>query len=583
MKSKIERIDDIPLLVAGFEKSELSQLLNHYFPDHGNWQGTDGGKVTVGFLTYILSCSDHRISYVEDWAKDRIITLRHCLGDKDLRSKDFTDDKLTNLLERFSDEERWSKFEHAHNQRLINVYQLELGEEPIRLDAMITQSHRSISEDGADFQYGHSKQHRADLPQLKTMVASLDPMAMPLFSLTVSGNTADDVLYLPVLKELLANLDLTYQLFVGDSKMGSIAVRSYLDKHQQYYLVPLSKKQCSEEELNTYLTNQRQEPKELIEITKTSKTDKINEADKSDEIKAKGFEIAAEVEDKESGHKWTERRIVVYSPAYANRQKLAFENRLNSAKADLTVLLQAKQGRKKLTTYDQVHVAVQQVLRKYKLTKLMEVSINETITNKKIRAYGNRPERVETTSEFQLQFAVNEKLKQEYLNRLGWRVYACNAPKDQLSTKQAILCYRNEYRIEHKFDELLNRITALMPVLLKKPHRIKALIRLLLLALKYVSLIQHQVRSKLNATKQKIKELYPGNPGRSTDKPSTSLILGAFRNIHLNIVSVDNNIYINISDLKPIQLKILDLLNFKTEIYRGFKQLSFSYFDFSEI
>ena len=120
MKSKVERVDDIPLLVAGFEKSELSDLVNHYFPDHGNWQGTDGGKVTIGFLTYILSCSDHRISYVEDWAKDRIITLRHCLGDNDLRSKDFTDDKLTNLLERFSDEERWSKFEHAHNQRLIN-------------------------------------------------------------------------------------------------------------------------------------------------------------------------------------------------------------------------------------------------------------------------------------------------------------------------------------------------------------------------------------------------------------------------------------------------------------------------------
>ena len=95
---------------------------------------------------------------------------------------------------------------------------MELGEEPIRLDAMITQSHRSISEDGADFQYGHSKQHRADLPQLKTMVASLDPIAMPLFSLTVSGNTADDVLYLPVLKELLANLDLTYQLFVLRSR-----------------------------------------------------------------------------------------------------------------------------------------------------------------------------------------------------------------------------------------------------------------------------------------------------------------------------------------------------------------------------
>ncbi|MEM6698376.1 MAG: hypothetical protein AAF599_08270, partial [Bacteroidota bacterium] len=41
------------------------------------------------------------------------------------------------------------------------------------------------------------------------------------------------------------------------------------------------------------------------------------------------------------------------------------------------------------------------------------------------------------------------------------------------------------------------------------------LTRLLLLALKYVSVIQHRVRSELKATKQKIKELIPGNPGQA--------------------------------------------------------------------
>lgn len=129
-------------------------MLEQHFPDHGNWQGTNGGKVTVGFLTYILSCSDHRISHVETWATQQILTLGYCLGEADLRVKDFTDDKLTNLLERFSNESAWAAFEHAHNRRLINVYQLSVQEEPIRLDAMITQSHRSAS---GEFQYGHSK------------------------------------------------------------------------------------------------------------------------------------------------------------------------------------------------------------------------------------------------------------------------------------------------------------------------------------------------------------------------------------------------------------------------------------------
>lgn len=108
------------------------------------------------------------------------------------------------------------------------MYNLALASEAIRLDAFITQSHR---EPTTDFQRGHSKQHRADLPQLKTMVATLDSLAMPLYSLTVSGNTSDDVLYLPVLEKLVEGLQLHNQLFVGDSKMGSLDIRKPLIRH----------------------------------------------------------------------------------------------------------------------------------------------------------------------------------------------------------------------------------------------------------------------------------------------------------------------------------------------------------------
>lgn len=44
-----ERVDDISLLLAELEKSNLSSLLTEQFRDHGNWQGVEGGKVTVLF------------------------------------------------------------------------------------------------------------------------------------------------------------------------------------------------------------------------------------------------------------------------------------------------------------------------------------------------------------------------------------------------------------------------------------------------------------------------------------------------------------------------------------------------------
>ena len=81
-----------------------------------------------------------------------------------------------------------------------------------------------------------------------------------------------------------------------------------------------------------------------------------------------------------------------------------------------------------------------------------------------------------------------------------------------------------------------------MPVYLNKANRIniKALIRLLLIALKYVSLIQMQVRQKLENTKQTLKELYPGNPGRKTDKPTTKMLLKAFEYITLVIITIEH-------------------------------------------
>lgn len=569
METRIERVDDIPLLVAEFEKSGLSDLLNEHFPDHGNWAGTDGGTTIVTFLTYILSCGDHRLSQVETWASERIETLRYCFNKPEMERKDFTDDKLAALLERFSDIDKWSSFEKAHNQRLIHMYDLNCKEEAIRLDAMLTQSHRKESE---EFKLGHSKQHRADLPQLKTMVATLDPMAMPLCSLTVSGNTADDVLYLPVIKELLLSLDLSEQLFVGDSKMGSMEIRSYIHRNNQYYLTPLSKKQCSRVQLAAYLNNK---PNELVEI--------YSENDKGpSKLKAQGFEQIANIEDQENGVCWKERRIIVYSPAFGERQKAAFIERLGKAINELSLVLQSKQGRKKLNDPVQIQFKVQKIITKYRVKEFINVTIEEKQRTKTIRAYGNRPERKEQVKDFELAVKINQDAKEEHLQTLGWRAYACNAPQERLDTQKAILCYRNEYRIEHKFDELINRITALMPVFLQKPNRIKALIRLLLLALKFVSLTQYKVRQELKNTKQNIKELYPGNPSRATDKPTTNMILKAFKNISLSIVSVENKIYVKISDLKPVQAQILKLLNLDPEIYLGINKLSFSYFDFSE-
>ncbi len=476
-----ERVDDIPLLVAKLEQSQLSEYINHYFPDHGNWSGLDGGKVAVGFLTYVLSCGDHRLSRVEDWVAERLHTLGHCLSYPELSAKDFTDDRLGALLDKLSDEEQWDNFEGAHNKNLIHLYNLAPSQEAIRLDAMLVQSFR---EEGENFKLGYSKQHRADLPQLKVMVATLDPLSMPLSSTIVSGNKADDGLYLEVVKKLEQSMGSKSQLFVGDAKMGSMENRAYLHKQGQYYLHPLSKVQCSADQLATYLEDQ---PDEFVQIFADEK-----DAAQPPVLKAKAFEIQQDCYCKDLDLQWTERRIIAYSTSYGEQQNRKLEQRMAKAKEDLGKLLEARQGKKKLKTKAAIELAVEQLLKKHKVHAFMEVQVKEELHSIPVRKYGKRPAGFKEIRSFSLAVQTNKEALEKHRRNLGWRVYATNAPVEYLSTKQALICYRQEYRIEHKFNELLNKITALMPVYLHKNNRIEALIRLLLLALKFVSVIQFE-------------------------------------------------------------------------------------------
>jgi len=427
---------------------------------------------------------------------------------------------------------------------------------------MITQSHR---ETGGDFQIGYAKQHRADLPQMKTMLATVDPFAVPLCSLTVAGNEADDGLYLPVIQELDQTLSIKHQLLVGDSKMGSIDNRAGIHALSHYYLTPLSKVQCSLAQLEKYLSAKPEKLKVL----------EVEDKDKSAIIKAKAFEVIESVSNTDGSLIWDERRIIVYSPTYGESQTKKLDKKLLKAQTELDVLLEPKQGRRYPKTYDEAQKSVNEIIKSNKVKGLIDVQITEIKTEKQVRAYGSKPAKTRIITKFDLSYSTNEVALQKHINLMGWRAYACNAPQDKLSTLDAVQCYRNEYRIEHKFDELLNRVTALMPVYLNKPNRIKALIRLLLLALKHVSLIEMQVRTKLEDTAQELKELYPGNPGRATNKPTIKMLLKAFEYLTLVIMPVGDQMIVKLTDLKPIQRKILDLLNIKDNSYLKLEQIVF--------
>ena len=150
---------------------------------------------------------------------------------------DFTDDRLTILLRKLSHSATWSQIERELNTNTINIYDLSV--EQIRLDATTMSGHHLVSESGL-FQFGHSKDDPS-LAQIKVMLASLDPLGMPLATTVVSGEQADDGLYRPIFKQVSQNLGRSGLLWVGDCKMSSIETRGLIQSQQHYYLAPLSR------------------------------------------------------------------------------------------------------------------------------------------------------------------------------------------------------------------------------------------------------------------------------------------------------------------------------------------------------
>lgn len=197
-----EPVEDRPILIAKLEQMKIRELTERHFKPHGNWQGCSLGTLMVVWLTYILSEGDHRMSEVQEWVAARTNTLGLCLK-TDIRPENVSDDRLAIALNLLGIDENWQTFERDVTQGLLRVYDLKGNR--VRLDSTSGSGYWQVTENGL-FQFGHSKDHRPDLPQFKVMLASLDPLGLAVGVQVVSGQKPDDPLYIPAIDQVRQNV-----------------------------------------------------------------------------------------------------------------------------------------------------------------------------------------------------------------------------------------------------------------------------------------------------------------------------------------------------------------------------------------
>ena len=539
-----ERVDDIPLLLEQMQRMGLPTLFDDHFPTHGNWTGLSLGWVSTIWLSSMLSRGDHRMVHVEPWVAKRLWPLRVTTSQA-VRRVDCTDDRLESVLRRLRNDTRWAAFESALNQHTVRVY--DLAAERVHVDSTSASVYATVSEGGL-FQFGHSKDDRPDLPQVKVMQAVLDPLGMPLATDVVSGERADDPLYRPCIARVQASVGRHGLLYGGDCKMAARDTRARIAAAGDFYLCPLPQVQLAEGEFDTAL--------EALCKGEHTLSSVVREGPKGQpELIAEGYEYPVARSQQGNGkvESWTERRLVVRSVRQAHAAEVALRARVAKALAQIEALNQRGRGKKRCETVSALRQAVVAIVQRYGVEHLVWFRLTPHVTSRPVRAYRGQPARVDHDRHATIEVRVDEAALEATIGRLGWCVYGTNQPRASLSLAQAVLAYRSAYQVERSFGRLKGRPLSLTPMYGQRDDHATGLIRLLSIVLRVLTLLECVGRRQLATEGAQLAGLYAGNPRRETARPTAERLLEALRDITLTIMAGPQRADRHVTALSPLQ------------------------------
>jgi transposase len=462
-----------------------------------------------------------------------------------------------------SQQEVWQAIEQELSEQCIQVY--ELPTEVVRCDTTTVSGYHTVEEGGV-MQFGHSKGDPT-LPQFKLSTATLDlgGLGMPVATAVVSGEMADDGLYVGMVTRTVETLKKTGLLFVGDCKMSSLRNRQEIAAKGQYYLAPLALTGETAKSLPSWIDSgiEKQAAGALVQVARENERGEI-------ELKAQGYEFDRILPGATAGGgEVVERVIIVHSPVYARRQENALEKNLDRAHQAIAALTPPPgRGKRQITQESEIQAAIAQLEKQYPVEGLLEVTYEcqtriETRYVGRGRGSAERERREMTHVRYQITSVVRrESAIAAAKQRMGWKAYVTNAPKTRLVLEETVLCYRNQYRIEHIYKRIKSHLN-IEPLFVQRDDQIQGLTFLLTLGVRVLTLLEFVVRRGLQATKTKLSGFIPGNSNKKTDQPTAPKILKAFSGLTVTTIKdrFGKVLLCSLQTLSTAQKTILQILD----------------------
>lgn len=563
-----ERVDDIPLLMGFMQKMRLPSILEQHLGSHHLHEGLPNGDLMTVWLAFILSQASHCKVHVQQWANQHIHTLQSLLG-VPLRPVECSDDRLSIITRRLQEAD-WAQLEADLWTHSCEVYEIPVQQ--CRLDATTTYGYHAVTDDGL-MQYGHSKDHRPDLPQLKLMAAAALPSGFPIACDIVPGNSADDPLYLPLIDRVRSQFNRRGLLYSGDCKMAAIEIRADIAAHHDYYLVPLPHTGETQTEFAHWVDDALNGVQPLQSFYEV-----VNEHTQEQVLVGQGYEFTRKREfwDGKRTQRWNERVQIIRSVALAKRQQHALEERLRRAdKAIRALTPPVGPGRRQIQEEKALQQAVAAILAEQKVEGLLAVSWERQETRQERyqgrgRGGPNRAKRVETQVRYQVtEVRRNEEAIGAASARLGWRVQVTNLPVERLGLWECVCAYNQGWSLERDFHVVKDLPLGIQPLYVRAEEQIEGMTRLLMIALRVLSLFELVVRSRLQEQKETLKGLYTGQENRRTGNPTATRLLKAVARMEITATQVGDgeSAVWHLSSLPPLLEQILALAGLPISLY----------------
>ena len=198
---------------------------------------------------------------------------------------------------------------------------------------------------------------------------------------------------------------------------------------------------------------------------------------------------------------------------------------------------------------------------------LFTYQYQQEVEERQVRGYQGKPARRERKVRYQLTVTRNAKAIGMAEFKAGWRIYATHSPQTELSLSQAVWAYRDQYLAENIFRRLQGKILSITPVYVQRDDHAQGLFHLLTIAARMLALGDYTAKESLARNQAELTGIYAGNPKRGTATPTTARMLRAFDNIHLIVMTAEQQVRYQLSPLSEVQERILSLLGLPNSLY----------------